>query len=104
MVLEESQTLWSGIRGEFPALRNWTYLDTAAFGQLPRCASEALLNHLAHRDELACSDFVSWFDDLDRVRESCAKLVNCAPEDIAFVPNSSMGLANLVQGLDWRPG
>ena len=34
---------WIGtqIRGEFPALEEWTYLNTATFGQMPRCAAEA---------------------------------------------------------------
>jgi selenocysteine lyase/cysteine desulfurase len=59
---------------------------------------------MARRDEFACADFLEWFDDLDRIRESCARLVNCAPDDIAFVQAACVGLAYLIQGLDWRPG
>ncbi len=95
---------WDAIRSEFPALTHWTYLNSATFGQLPRRATEAVAEHFAHRDELACSDFLSWFDDLDGVRESAARLIGSQAEDIAFIPSASAGLALLLGGLDWRPG
>src|SRR4051812_32298243 len=95
---------WSKVRGEFPALQNWTYLNTATYGQLPRCGTEAMVQHLAHRDELACSDFLSWFDDVDRVRESLGRLINCTADDIAFVQNASAGLSITMNGLDLRAG
>ena len=95
---------WEAVRGEFPALAHWTYLNTATFGQLPRRATEAVARHFAHRDELACADFLAWYDDADRIRAKIGRLINCAPEDIAFVPNASTALGLLLAGLDWRPG
>ena len=95
---------WRAIRGEFPALANWTYLNTATQGQLPRRATEAVAKHFAHRDELACADFLAWYDDLDRLRAKIGLLINCTPLDIAFVPNASAALGLLLAGLDWRPG
>ena len=95
---------WKALRAEFPALANWTYLNTAAYGQMPRSAVDAVSRHLARRDELACDDYLSWFDDLDAIRESCARLIHCEAADIAFVMNASTGLAALIQGLPWNPG
>ena len=95
---------WRAVREQFPALANWTYLNTATFGQLPRSATDAVAKHFAHRDELACGDFLSWFDDMDRVRAKVAQLIHCRPDDIAFVPNAATGLAVLLAGLRWRPG
>jgi selenocysteine lyase/cysteine desulfurase len=97
-------TDWAAIRREFPALANWTYLNTATFGQLPRRATGAVARHFAHRDELACSDFLAWYDDADRVRSKIGRLINCTSEDIAFVPNASTALGLLLAGLDWHPG
>ena len=65
------------LRAEFPALANWTYLNTATYGQMPRSAADAMGRHLARRDELACGDYLAWFDDMDAIRESCARLVHC---------------------------
>ena len=95
---------WNAIRAEFPALSRWTVLNAASFGQLPTRATAATAQHYAHRDELACADFIKWFDDMDVLRESIGKLVCCQPDDVAFVPNASAGLSILMSGLDWKPG
>jgi cysteine desulfurase / selenocysteine lyase len=99
-----TQPDWNAIRCEFPALAHWTYLNTATYGQLPRRSTEAVARHFAHRDELACADFLAWYDDADRIRAKIGRLIHCSPEDIAFVPNASTALGLLLAGLDWRPG
>ena len=95
---------WKALRAEFPALANWTFLNTATYGQMPRSAADAMNRHLARRDELACDDYLKWFDDMDAIRESCARLVNCKAPDIAFVISASTGLSALVMGLPWQSG
>ncbi len=95
---------WKLIRAEFPALERWTYLNTATFGQVPRRAVEAVARHFARRDELACSDFLDWFDDADRIRGAVARLIHSEPADIAFIPNAATALGLLLGGLDWKPG
>ncbi len=99
-----TQPDWYGVRSEFPALAHWTYLNTATFGQLPRRSTDAVARHFAHRDELACTDFLAWYDDADRIRAKIGRLINCTAEDIAFVPNASTALGLLLSGIDWRTG
>ncbi len=95
---------WEKIRSEFPALENWTYLNTATFGQIPRRAVDAIARHFAHRDELACADFLDWYSDADRLRGSIARLIHAEAGDIAFVPNAAAALATVLAGLDLDPG
>jgi cysteine desulfurase/selenocysteine lyase len=95
---------WDAVRREFPALAHWTYLNTATSGQLPRRATDAVACHFAHRDEFASGDFLAWYDDADRIRAKISRLINCTPQDIAFVPNASSALGLLLAGLDWKPG
>ena len=102
--MQEMMPDWKALRAEFPALANWTYLNTATYGQMPRSAADAMCRHLARRNELACDDYLSWFDDMDSIRESCARLVHCEAPDIAFVISASTGLAALVLGLPWQSG
>lgn len=92
------------MRGEFPALAHWTYLNTATYGQVPKRAVEASSRHYARRDELACSDFLAWFDDADAIRGSIARLIHCEASDIAFFPNAATPLSLLINGVDWKPG
>ena len=44
---DPSQPDWQQIRAEFPALANWTFLNTATFGQMPRSGAEAAARHFA---------------------------------------------------------
>jgi len=97
-------TDWAAIRGEFPSLAEWTYLNTATFGQMPRCAAAAVARHFARRDELACSDFMSWFNDCDGIRARIAEFIHCEAADIAFIHNASAGLSLLLGGLNWKAG
>ncbi|MBN9657179.1 MAG: aminotransferase class V-fold PLP-dependent enzyme [Acidobacteria bacterium] len=95
---------WPSIRALYPALQNRTFLNTATFGQLSRLTVEAMNRHFAHRDELACSDFLGWFKDHDGLRGKLATLIQAEASDIAFLPNSNAGLAILMHSIDWREG
>ncbi len=95
---------WDAVRSEFPSLVRWTYLNTATYGQLPRRAVEAVNRHFARRNEFACADFLSWFDDADRIRVAVARLIRCQPDDVAFAQNASSALAVLLNGIDWQSG
>jgi selenocysteine lyase/cysteine desulfurase len=95
---------WPAIRAQFPSLANWTFLNTATFGQLPQRAVDAMNAHLARRAATACHDFLTWFDDHDRLRRKLARLINASPDDIAFTPNAAVPLGLLMRGLDWREG
>ena len=95
---------WKAVRGEFPALADWTFLNTATYGQLARRTVDAVAAHFARRDATACSDFLEWFDDADAIRASVGRLISCAPDDIAFITNASTALGLLMTGFDWKPG
>ena len=95
---------WQAVRADFPALEDRTFLDTATFGQLPRRTVEAVSRHFTRRDETACRDFLSWFDDAERTRAAVARLIHASADDIAFVPNACTALATVMAGIDWRPG
>jgi selenocysteine lyase/cysteine desulfurase len=95
---------WESLRAEFPALARWTCLNTATYGQVPLRAVAAAEQHWARRAELACSDFLDWYTDADRLRGSIARLIHASAADIAFVPNTSAALATVLSGLAPEPG
>jgi cysteine desulfurase/selenocysteine lyase len=93
---------WEAVRKEFPSLTGRVYLNTASFGQLPRRVLEAVLGHFIHRERTAAIDFLDWFEDLQPLRKSIARLIDAEAEDIAFVQNASSGLALAVSSVDWQ--
>jgi len=95
---------WTRVRASYPALWGRVFLNSATFGQLSARTVEALTQHLAARDRSACSDFLSWFDDHDRLRSKLALLINAQASDIAFLPNACSALAILLHGLPWQDG
>jgi len=96
---------WDSIREQFPALRRGiVHLDTASFGQLATRTMAAVMHHFARRDDCACHDFLTWFDDVDRTRIAVAQLINASSDDIAFVNNAAAALGILLSGIDWREG
>jgi selenocysteine lyase/cysteine desulfurase len=95
---------WSEIRAQFPALRNWTFLNSATYGHIPVRTQEAVAKHFARRDETACADFLSWFDDMDEVRALVGQVVHCGPEDIAFCGTACAALSLFLGGIEWQPG
>jgi len=95
---------WQDVRKQFPALGNWTYLNTATYGQVPVAAQAAVAAHFARRDEFACADFLSWFDDADQIRLLAARLIDCQASDIAFCDNSCAALSLFLGGIAWKPG
>ena len=95
---------WRAVREEFPALQKWTYLNTATYGQLPIRTTEAVSRHFARRDEMACADFLLWFDDMDAIRSSIATLIRAQPDDIAFFTNAAVAVSLVAGSIDWVPG
>jgi selenocysteine lyase/cysteine desulfurase len=95
---------WSAIRDEFPALSHWTYLNSATYGQVPVRSQVAVARHFEHRNELACTDFLSWFDDADGLRALLAQLIHCAADDIGFLPTACSALSLFLGGIDWKAG
>jgi len=95
---------WRAIRAEFPSLQNAVYLNTATYGQVPLRSQRATQRHFERRDELACADFLTWFDDMDELRSDLARLIHCSADDIAFVNTASAALSLFLGGMEWAPG
>jgi len=80
------------------------YLNSAYMGPLPRLTEQAGLDALkrrAHPWTLKPEDF---FAPAERVRSLCAALINAPPEQVALIPNSSLGTAVVATNLVPRAG
>jgi len=95
---------WASVRVQFPALEHWTWLNTATFGQTSRRTRAAVDAHFARRDQTACGDFLSWFDDVDQIRDLVGQLINCRREDVAFAMNAASAISLFLGGIEWHAG
>ncbi len=92
------------IRSLFPAAANYTYLNSAAVSPIPVTAIEAInrqLNDVASHGSLHYPD---WVDTKDRCRTLIAKMLKVRPDQVAFLRNTSDGVASIANGIAWRQG
>ena len=92
------------IRQEFPVVHHCTYLNHAAVGTLPGRARAAVQAYVTDFNEYAASHYPDWETAIDTARSRAARLINAAPDQIAFVKNTTEGLCFAANGIDWRPG
>ncbi|GAA1157742.1 selenocysteine lyase/cysteine desulfurase [Kitasatospora gansuensis] len=80
------------------------YLDHAGFGRLRPAAVSAMQSVLTEVLPYGSARLGGIFATRAAARRSMARLLSCAPEELAFVPNTSTGVHLVADGLDWRPG
>jgi selenocysteine lyase/cysteine desulfurase len=86
----------------FPVTGRWSFLNHAGVAALPQPAVEALVSVAV---ELARDGSVADFEErTEGVRSAAARLMNVPVADVAFVKNTTEGLAFVASGLDWSPG
>jgi selenocysteine lyase/cysteine desulfurase len=87
-----------------PAAREWAYFDHAAVSPLTRPASDAVR---AWTDNILANGDTNWIESyraVERTRAAAARLVGASEEEIALVPNTTVGLNLVAEGVDWRSG
>lgn len=92
------------IRSLFPANKTYAYLNSAAVSPMPVTAIKAInwqINDVASHGAL---HFSQWVEAKDRARGLLAEMLKVLSEQVAFVRNTSDGIASLANGLDWTEG
>jgi cysteine desulfurase / selenocysteine lyase len=92
------------IRELFPVTRNLVYFNHAAVGPLSVRAFEAMERHARDQRDFGALHWKAWYAEIDRLRESMARLINAEPQEIAILKNTSEGLSFVAQGLRWEEG
>jgi selenocysteine lyase/cysteine desulfurase len=92
------------LAAEFPILRELVFLNHAGVAPLCRRASDALRAYAGEAERFAYFR-QGWSERVREVKSLAARLVGARGEqEIAFVANTSTGLATVAKGLDWKPG
>jgi|ERR1035437_1024342 selenocysteine lyase/cysteine desulfurase len=90
------------IRALFPALRNYTYMNSAAVSPPPTTAINAINDQLTDVSNNGALGYQKWVDTKNRARALLAGMLGVRADQIAFMRNTSDGFATIAAGLDWR--
>lgn len=90
---------------EFPQDADLCYLNHAAVGPWPRRTAQVVAGFAQTNMTRGATDYPARMEVEKRLRDRLAHLINApSSDDIALVPNTSVGLSIISQGLDWRDG
>ena len=95
---------YSRYRKEFPITEKYTFMNHAAISASSARVVKAVEVFLREYSRDGISAYPRWMQRVDRVRSLFAHLIHAAPEEIAFVGNTSEGLSMVASGLKWRSG
>jgi cysteine desulfurase/selenocysteine lyase len=91
-------------RDLFPVTRNLIYFNNAALGPLSVRACEAMERHARDQRDFGALHWKEWYAEIDRLRESAARLIGARAEEIAILKNTSEALSFVAGGLRWEAG
>ncbi|HVP10750.1 MAG TPA: aminotransferase class V-fold PLP-dependent enzyme [Phycisphaerae bacterium] len=91
------------LRNLMPIVRHYRFMDHAGVGPLSGRAAAAMRQFLDEAENHGHARG-GLLPQIGRIRKSAATLLNCYPEEIAFVKNTSEGLNFVANGLQFSKG
>jgi cysteine desulfurase/selenocysteine lyase len=91
------------IRGLFPALRRYAYLNSAAVAPIPTTSIDAVISQMRDVSEHGSTHYPEWVETKGRARALAAQMLKVRPEQVAFTRNTSDGFAAVAAGIEWSP-
>lgn len=95
---------WIEFRDEFAVTRHWAFFDHAAVAPLSAPARAALKEWTDAMADNGVAAWTDWQRRVDWTRALAGRLLNADPLDVAFVKNTSEGIAFIAEGLTWQAG
>ena len=87
-----------------PVARKWAYFDHAAVAPLSGPASQAISKWQQQAAEEGDTCWLEWAKQLTNCRNLAGQMIGVSPAEIALLPNTTVGINVVAEGLDWRPG
>lgn len=94
----------SPVRALFPITEECLFLDHARVAPISTRVEAAIVRFAAEATRDLRLRYPYWNERAEEVRAACARLVGAAPDQVAFVKNTSEALSFVAEGLEWRPG
>ena len=89
----------------FPIKQKRCYLNNASIGGHSLPVIGAVERFLANVRDNGRNDYPRWCEHADTaIKDRLARLIGAKRSEIAFVKNTTEGLVNVANGLDWKDG
>jgi cysteine desulfurase/selenocysteine lyase len=95
---------FENIRKEFPVTEELIFFDHARVAPLPERVRKVVTGFVNDATHYGTAHYETWIGEIDKARKSFARLINAGTDEVAFVKNTSEGLAIVANGLDWKSG
>ena len=92
------------IKKEFPVMEELIFFDHARVAPLPERVRKVVTAFVDDATRFGTAHYENWVVGIDQARKSLGKLINAGTDEVAFVKNTSEGLAIVANGLDWKSG
>lgn len=89
---EAMASFWEKIRRDFANTGSGLYLDHAAGGPIPLPVQSRIQAYLKENASEADFAWPKWMKRLEAARETAARFINAAPEEVAFVHSTSQAM------------
>ncbi len=93
-----------GSRALFPRLETRAYLSHAAISPVSEPVRQRVAALVDDYAQHGVAAFGHWMQDRELVRERLARLIGTVGSNLAFVANTTHGVLQVAQCLDWRRG
>jgi len=95
---------FESIKKEFPVTNEIIFFDHARVAPLPERVRQVVTTFVSEATQFGTIHYDTWMQEVELTRKKFAQLINADPEEVSFVKNTSEGISNVANGLDWKPG
>lgn len=95
------------IREDFPALKEWIYLDNAFVGLIPKQVKigyDEFITQWINFNPLQKTILTDWLEKTKKVRGTVSNFIGASSNEIAFTMCTGSGLNIVLNGTDWKKG
>lgn len=91
-------------RREMPICEKYSYFDHAAVAPLTQSAGKAIQKWVGEAMRDGDAVWMEWAAFLTKCRELAAQLIAASTDEIALIPNTTLGIHYIAAGIAWKPG
>jgi selenocysteine lyase/cysteine desulfurase len=94
----------SDFRDQFPITKDWVFFNHAAVAPLCRRCCERIEAWMVDMRDNGGMLSEDWFGAMEEIRGTAARLLNAKSTEVAFLKNTTEGIATIAEGFPWQVG